>query len=106
MIATSQGFKFSVSLTHVNSGETVEFEETWDYPGYVRDDDWEHDPVFLWSDGNYSCNCNRDLFFHWNKGDKNYRHSDGSKDCGHFDNYRVNWIRNLETGNIVYEGDE
>lgn len=98
----SQGFPYSVSLTHVPSGETVEFTETWDYPNYTRGEDWETDPVFLWADGNYSCNCNRDVVFQQAKGVENYDHGD-DKGCVEFDEYRVNWIRNNETGRIIYE---
>jgi hypothetical protein len=97
----TQAFDYQVSLIHVPSGDTVVFTDTWYFPGYVRDDDWEYDPVFLWAEGNYSCNCNRDLFFHWNTGQKDYRHEDDSN-CKDYDEYRVNWIKNLETGNVIH----
>jgi hypothetical protein len=97
-----ESFNYTVNMTHVASGETVEFTEaygTWE--NYHRGDDWETDPVFIWSDGNFSCNCNRDLFFWRAKGIE----PEDDEECGclDYENYRVNWMRNDETGNIIYE---
>jgi len=39
------------------------FQEEWGYDRYVREDDWESDPAFIWTEGNYNCNCNRFLFY-------------------------------------------
>jgi hypothetical protein len=99
---TGAAFKYTVSLTHVATGETVEFTEdygTWD--NYKRGDDWETDPVFGWADGNFSCNCNRHLFFWRAKGIE--PEDDEDTGCLDYPDYRVNWIRNEETGNIIYE---
>jgi hypothetical protein len=42
----------TISITHVKSGETRSYEDTWHDAG-----------VYMWGDGNYSCDCNRELFF-------------------------------------------
>lgn len=106
---TGQGFKYKVSLTKVETNETVEFEDTWDYPSYIRTDTWEYDPVFIWSDGNYACDCNRSLFFE--RALKNLpiqkAITSDEVDIGCSNNkFKVNWIINLETGNKIYEGDD
>ena len=95
----NEGFKCLIKMTHVESGKSVEFEFDWGYPGYVRDEDWETDPVYIWSDGNYSCDCNRHNFFN-----RDGLHNENYEDvqCGD-GMYRVNWIKNLETGKIIYE---
>lgn len=102
----SNGFEYQVSLTHVKSGDTVVFKDIWDYPSYVRDEGWEFDPVFLWSDGNYSCNCNRDLFFNRATNPEYNHEDDDARNCDDFDEYRVNWIKNLETGRVIYREPE
>lgn len=51
--------KFEIVLRKVDSGEEVSL---------VEDYDSEVNAVFLWRDGNYSCDCNRELFFERAKG--------------------------------------
>lgn len=31
--------------------------------------DWDEDAAWMWTEGNYSCDCNRALFFAWAAGD-------------------------------------
>lgn len=96
-------FKYTVSLTRNSDNKTVEFVETHgDYPQYKRDEGWEFDPVFIWELGNYSCDCNRYLFFERALGtsEEEIDARDPNK-CGHAD-YRVNWIRNDETSTVIY----
>jgi hypothetical protein len=107
-VEEGDGFKYTVSLTRTSDGRTVQFTKTWDYPGYTREEDWEHDPVFLWAEGNYSCNCNRFLFFERACGssETEIKTKDPNKgesgSCNDYENYRVNWIRNEETKNLIY----
>ena len=101
-------FKYTVSLTRVSDGDTIAFQDEWGWATYVRKEWWESDPVFIWTEGNYSCNCNRFLFY-WrakgkteeeiddldpNKGENGY--------CSAYEDFQLNWIRNDETGNIIY----
>lgn len=59
--------------------------------------DKEEQSLFLfgWEEGNYSCSCNRSLFFSRAKGEEDWIH-----DCGEGD-FSVN-IFNPQTGNCVY----
>jgi hypothetical protein len=84
-------------MTRLADGLTREWADDWGFPGYVREEGWEFDPVFIWSDGNFSCDCNRALFFA-----RAVDEPDPDLECGQ-SQYRVNWIRNDETGNIIYE---
>lgn len=47
--------KGTVFVTHVESGETRSFED--EYAWNTEGND------YMWSEGNYSCDCNRALFF-------------------------------------------
>lgn len=97
-----QSFDYQVSITYVPTGDTIVFKDTWGYPSYVREEGWEYDPVFIWEEGNYSCDCNRDLFFHRAI---NPEHDNDELECGD-KLYRVNWIKNLETGRVIYREPE
>jgi hypothetical protein len=97
----SQEFKYRVNLTHIPSNQTVEFDDTWGYPDYIRGEDWETDPVFIWTDGNYGCDCNRHIFFN-KDGLNNINYED--VECGE-KLYRLNWIKNLETGKVIFKGE-
>ena len=102
-------FYYTVSLTHVPSGQNVEITQS--APQQYRDSQ-----VFLWEEGNYSCNCNRFLFFHraLGKSEEEIEALDPSVDpdfpdighCDAFDKagfiYRVDWIRDDQTGEILY----
>ena len=107
------GFKYTVSLSRVEDGWTVVFQEEYGWDNYVRDEDWEFDPVFIWTEGNFSCNCNRFLFFHRALG-KSEEEIDaidpdkGNEDglyiggCDVYPEFRLNWIRNDETQRVIY----
>lgn len=51
---------------------------------------------FGWSDGNYGCDCNRALFFARANGE-----DEPDIECGETA-YAVDWIKDAETGEIVY----
>lgn len=101
--------KYSVSLTRCRDGRTVEFTEDFTVHDDTVDDwsDWMSTVIFLWEDGNYSCNCNRYLFFERALG-KSEDEIDAEDpagdtgDCGSYENYRVNFIKD-EAGKIVYK---
>ena len=110
--------RYTVSLTRVSDGKNV----TWTEPFEIHDNsvhlwpglkDWEGTVEFLWSEGNYSCNCNRFLFFERAQGktEEEIKAIDPDKDdmtgsCGLYENYRVEWIRNADTQQVIYGGDE
>lgn len=48
----------TVAITDATTGETATFIEP----------DWEPISAYMWRDGNYSCDCNRGLFFERAKG--------------------------------------
>ncbi len=45
---------FTVHITKVATGEIRQMQETCV---------WDESAVWLWEEGNYSCDCNRELFF-------------------------------------------
>lgn len=78
--------KVNIRLTKVDTGESVEYA------------DFIYDSTFIWSDGSFACNCNRDIFFR--------KHTDGSESpdlgCGEYPKYRVDWIRDAVTNEAIY----
>ena len=77
-----------ISLTRVSDGKTVEYEQ----------DDYGYGTTrFIYEDGNYSCNCNRHLFFTEAEGHRD----DTEMNCVDYPKYRVNWIKEPE-GEIIY----
>lgn len=83
--------KIDVLIRNNKTGEVVIYE---DY-GYFDEYGSFHD--FIWSEGNYSCDCNRALFF--------YRAKDmpdpEDRDCGE-ELYSVR-ITRKSTGEILYD---
>lgn len=60
---------------------------------------WAEDPDvadYIWSEGNYACNCNRSLFFKRAGGETDPE----SDPCGH-DGYKIQIV--LDDGTIVYD---
>ena len=63
--------------------------------------------IFIWEDGNYSCDCNRYLFFTYGDEDDELREvkelllGDDGAECGH-ERYSVN-LKNPVTGKIFYQ---
>lgn len=50
---------------HIRKNETYETRQ-W----VVKDEDWCAVTDYLWTEGNYACDCNRALFFAWAKGEE------------------------------------
>jgi hypothetical protein len=54
---------------------------------------------YIWSEGNFSCDCNRHDFFE-RAADPDYE-GDEDEPCGD-ERYSIEYIKNLETGEIIY----
>ena len=93
-----KGFDYTVALRHVPTGEVRIVKDRFDFSGYTRDEDWEHDADYIWLNGNYSCDCNRHNFFN-RIGNPEF---DEEIPCGDV-LYAVDWIRNEESGRLTYE---
>lgn len=48
----------TISILDTTTGETRSYRDSW-----YNSNPWEDSHEFLWSDGNYGCDCNRALFF-------------------------------------------
>lgn len=102
--------KYTVSLMRIRDGLTVEFTETFTAHDDSKEDlsGWLSTTIFLWADGNYSCNCNRFLFFERALGkseEEIQALQPEGEDCDKYEEYRVNFIK-TESGDIVYEEDD
>lgn len=93
---------FDAYLTYIPTNEQVLYCDTYDIDTNDIEewhDSWQSAYSFIWEDGNYSCDCNRALFFE--------RAKIGDKDawpevpCGH-ELYRLDKLVVRETGEIVY----
>jgi len=77
-----------VTITDTTTGEVAKYAEPC----------WEPVSAYMWGDGNYSCDCNRGLFFERAKGN--------DPDLFEFDcgdgRFRV-IARNEATGQVLYE---
>lgn len=62
------------------------------YPG------WE----FMWSDGNYGCDCNRQLMFDQISGGEPTPHEGGM--CGH-ERFAIDCVTDAKTGAVICEGE-
>jgi hypothetical protein len=76
----------SIELTRNKTGEKVSFPDS---------REWDGD--YMWSMGNYSCQCNRALFFERNGGSEITE--DDEAECGH----GAFSVRITEDGELLYE---
>jgi len=109
---------YLVSLTRVRDGVTVVWKEDFDVHAdsdvwFKEPNSWKETTRFLWEDGNYSCNCNRFLFFEraLGKTEAEIDALDPSKeesygDCGKYEKYRCNWIKDAHSDEMIYRGEE
>lgn len=77
---------YIVFIKNVSTGETREI--PWETP-------WEDHSEFLWEEGNYACDCNRELFFARVAGEP-----DPDGECGN-ERFEV-WIDDTR-GNSLYD---
>ncbi len=55
--------KYSIEITNNETGETR------NVPPEITKGDWDESDLYMWTDGNYSCDCNRGMFFNnWEDG--------------------------------------
>lgn len=56
------------------------------------DDTWWRHSEFFWTEGNFACDCNRDLVFKWAAGiDTDQEDEDDDEPCGD-DHYSILWV--------------
>jgi hypothetical protein len=80
--------KLDVTIRRVADGATRVYR---DAHAYVES--WR----FQWSEGNYGCDCNREIFFYRRRRPEN-------ESCGEAA-YAVDRIVNADTGEVLCEGD-
>ena len=88
-VSDERNIPVTVRIIRMADGEAVEYADTL----YQTDD---YDGTFIWSEGNFSCDCNRHSFFQRALNlpeDDDVPCSEGK--------YMVDWIKD-ETGKILY----
>jgi hypothetical protein len=83
--------RVQISITRVSDGKNATY---WDDEGLYQNG--EYDGTFIWEDGNFSCDCNRSIFFHKALGEPEAVEAE----CGE-SKFRVDFIKD-ETGKIWY----
>jgi len=83
--------KIRVSIRKNETGEIREYD---DYAIWNEDEGWPS--LWIWEEGNFSCDCNRYLFFQRVNGE-----DENNDECGDT-KYSVN-ITNPKDGNILYQ---
>jgi len=84
--------KADVHITDAETGETRIYHDDLEW------EDEDRSCTFLWSEGNYACDCNRSLHFQWAAG---LGTRDYETECGD-ERYFVR-ILDRETGAVLYE---
>lgn len=87
--------KIDVHLLRVSDG----VERVYHTDGILEDDD-ETLSTFIWRDGNFACDCNRQLFFE-RAGGESIEYEDGEPECS--DGQYIVWIVNPADGSVVYD---
>lgn len=77
-----------VHLLDTETGKRAVYQHDYEYP------EGETFDTYLWEEGNYSCDCNRALFFYGYEDGENYL-------CGD-SRFVVEKIVNRETGELLY----
>lgn len=76
------------SIAMIRKNSTGEIRE---YDGFIRPDE----DVYIWEEGNFACDCNRELFFFYSKNEEPEREY-----CSG-DRFSVN-LKDAKTGDIFY----
>lgn len=63
--------KVTIKIKHIPTGEIRDYHDE-----FIDIHEPITDPVFMWEYGNYSCDCNRNIFFHNFKDDEDIDCSD------------------------------
>jgi hypothetical protein len=96
IVGESKGFKHVAIVAHIRKNETREIRL---YSDYILFEDGEDEPsVFNWEENNYSCDCNRYLFF---QRANNEDEIDEDSICGD-DKYSVN-LYNPKNDKCIYK---
>ena len=93
----SQNTHWVEVIAHIRHNETQEIRRYRTEMIFFEDDE-KYPLTFIWSEGNYSCDCNRKLFFEYVNG-KKYEDIDHPCSDGQ---YSVN-LENPKTGEIFYK---
>lgn len=86
----------SVQLKEVSTGRTVTHQIEWDFNHPNAEEGLE----FIFSEGNYRCDCNRELFFYRALDTPEHEIPDGG--CGD-DRFIVLAVRRISDGKIFYQ---
>lgn len=90
-----EGVWCAIEIFDRATGETAAFEDCgsiWNDEGYIRD--------FMWAEGNYACDCNRQLFFERALGRRDPFDNEAVK-CGE-GRYLARATR-LDNGEIIFD---
>lgn len=60
---------------------------------------------FVWSDGNFACDCNRHDFFERAAGVELSDEESENVPCGD-DRFTIEWIKDVDTGEVLYSEDD
>lgn len=89
--------RYTVCIREVATGKTVEYHDSMPWDTEEDQAGNETHIEFMWSEGNYSCDCNRSLYFHRVLG----LPEPEEVRCGHR-LYQVDWIKIDATGKEIY----
>jgi hypothetical protein len=81
-------------VARIKKNETGEIQESKEYLHLLEGE--ESPRTFIWEDGNYSCDCNRELFFEQAKGNEYFDQEKCSED-----RFFVNLV-NPKNGEVFY----
>lgn len=81
-------------IAHIKDNDTGEIRKY--ETDAIYDEESEMPSIFIWEEGNFSCDCNRHLFFRRAKNEQD----DFGFECGH-SRYSVN-LQNPKTGEYFY----
>lgn len=96
VVGESIGYKHVAIVAHIRKNETGEIRLFNDYLLFEEGND-DSPFIFNWKENNYSCDCNRYLFF---QRAGNEEEVDGMDVCGH-ERYSVN-LYNPKNGLCIY----
>lgn len=90
-----------VQIREVATGLTVVDEQTWDFDTGSHWNCPSDGVVWQWTEGNFGCDCNRELFFRRLRGETNPDPIDSLQPCSD-DRFVVDWI---EVDGVRLRGD-
>jgi len=91
--------KYKAIITRVADGEIGEYKPDWDYE--VTEDGFSNE--YIWSEGNFSCDCNRMMFFHEARGEEYPVEKFEDIKCSN-GKFHVRCV-DVDTGAVLYDDD-